>query len=192
MHSVTNTPRHLYPLFGYESLLLTIKKVANKLRPSASRLRAGCMGGKENRKKKMKLALMKRYDLTENGYRRKFGVSKPEMKDESPDQFIVRLSTYLMRWVELSKTTKSSDGLRDLIVKEKFINSCPKKLAIHLRESAPETLEHITQIANQYMKSTCLVVDEVDHQPQPKRMMTQKNRPFSLPGTVLQVQWSRS
>ena len=26
------------------------------------------------------------------------------------------------------------------IVKEQFIDSCPKDLAIHLRESAPETL----------------------------------------------------
>ena len=37
---------------------------------------------------KMKIALMKRYDLTEDGYRRKFRVSTPET-DESPDQFIV-------------------------------------------------------------------------------------------------------
>ena len=101
---------------------------------------------------KMKLALMKRYDLTEDGYRRKFRVSKPEI-DESPDQFIVRLSTYLMRWVELSKTAKSFDGLRDLIVKEQFINSCPKELAIHLRERAPETLEQISQIADQYLQA---------------------------------------
>ncbi|KAL9963057.1 hypothetical protein ACROYT_G032222 [Oculina patagonica] len=101
---------------------------------------------------KMKLALMKRYDLTEDGYRHKFRVSKPEI-DESPDQFVVRLSTYLMRWVELSKTTKSFDGLRDLIVKEQFINSCPKELAIHLRERAPETLEQISQIADQYLQA---------------------------------------
>ena len=37
---------------------------------------------------KMKIALMRRYDLTEDGYRRKFRTSKPEI-DESPDQFIV-------------------------------------------------------------------------------------------------------
>ena len=55
---------------------------------------------------KMKLALMKRYDLTEDGYRRKFRGSKPEV-DESPDQFIVRLSTYLVRWLELSKTEQT-------------------------------------------------------------------------------------
>ena len=40
---------------------------------------------------KVKIALIKRYDLTEDGYRRKFGASKPEV-DESPDQFIVRLN----------------------------------------------------------------------------------------------------
>ena len=37
---------------------------------------------------RVKIALMKRYDLTEDGYRRKFRASKPEV-DESPDQFIV-------------------------------------------------------------------------------------------------------
>ena len=39
---------------------------------------------------RVKLALMKRYDLTEDGYRRKFRASEPEV-DESPEQFIVRL-----------------------------------------------------------------------------------------------------
>ena len=79
---------------------------------------------------KMKITLMKRYDLTEDGYRRTFRVSTPET-DKSPDQFIVRLSTYLIRWLELSKTEKTYEGLKDLIVKEHFINSCPKELTVH-------------------------------------------------------------
>ncbi|CAH3182782.1 unnamed protein product, partial [Porites lobata] len=33
---------------------------------------------------------MKRYDLTEDGYRRKFRASKPEV-DESPEQFILAI-----------------------------------------------------------------------------------------------------
>ena len=100
----------------------------------------------------VKLALMKIYDLTEDGYRRKFRVSKPE-SDESPDQFIVRLTKYLMRWIELSKTTESFEGLRDLIVKEQFINSCPKELAVHLHERAPENLDKIARIADQYLEA---------------------------------------
>ena len=80
---------------------------------------------------------MKRYDLTEGGYRRKIRASKPEV-DESPEQFIVRLDTYLVRWLELLNTERSFEGLKDLIVKEQFIFSSPKELAIHLRERAAE------------------------------------------------------
>ena len=51
---------------------------------------------------KMKIALVKKYDPTEDGYKRRFKASKPEI-DESPDQlqFIVRLFIYLIRWLEL-------------------------------------------------------------------------------------------
>ena len=95
---------------------------------------------------------MKRYDLTEDGYRRKFRASKPEV-DESPEQFIVRLDTYLVRCSEASNTERSFEGLKDLIVKEQFIDSCPKELAIHLRERAPETLPQIAKIADQYLEA---------------------------------------
>ena len=101
---------------------------------------------------RVKLALMKRYDLTEDGYRRKFRASKPEV-DESHEQFIVRLDRYLLRWLELSNTERSFEGLKDLIVKEQFIDSCPKELAIHLRERAPETLDQTAKIADQYLEA---------------------------------------
>ena len=95
---------------------------------------------------------MKRYDLTEDGYIRKFRASKPEA-DESPEQFIVRLDRYLLRWLELSDTAQTFDGLKDLIVKEKCIDSCPKDLAILVRERAPETLAKIAKIADQYLEA---------------------------------------
>ena len=101
---------------------------------------------------KVKIALMKRYDLTKDGYRRKFRASKPEV-DESPKQFIVRLDRYLLRWLELSDTAQTFDGLKDLIMKEQFIDSCLKDLAIHLRERAPETPAKIAKIADQYLEA---------------------------------------
>ena len=101
---------------------------------------------------RVKLALMKRYDLTEDRDRHKFKASRPEV-DESPEQFIVRLDRYLLRWLELSNTERSFEGLKDLIVKEQFIDSCPKELAIHLRERAPETLAQIAKIADQYLEA---------------------------------------
>ena len=99
---------------------------------------------------RVRLALMKRYDLTEDGYRRKFRASKPEV-EESPER--VRLEMYLLRWLDLSKTDRSFEGLKDLIVKEQFIESCPKELAVHLRERAPETLAQIAKIADQYLEA---------------------------------------
>ena len=101
---------------------------------------------------RVKLALMKRYDLTEDRYRRKFRASKPEV-DESPEQFIVRLERYLLQWLELSHTERSFKGVKDLIVEEQFIDSCPKELAIHLRERAPETLDQIAKIADQHLEA---------------------------------------
>ena len=101
---------------------------------------------------RMKLALMKRYYLTEDGYRSKFRASKPEV-DESPEQFIVSLDRYLLRWLELSHTEQSFEGLKDLTVKEQFIDSCPKELAIHLREIALETLAQIAKVADQYLEA---------------------------------------
>ena len=102
---------------------------------------------------RVKLALMKSYDLTEDGYRRKFRASKPEV-DENREQFIVRLDTYLLRWLEISNTERSFEGLKDLIVKEQFIDSCPKDLSFHLRElMALETLAQIAKIADQYLEA---------------------------------------
>ena len=50
-------------------------------------------------------------------------------------------------------TDTSYSGRKDLIVKEQFIDSCPKDLAIHLQERAPETLVKIAKIADQYLEA---------------------------------------
>ncbi|GFO24246.1 reverse transcriptase [Plakobranchus ocellatus] len=88
---------------------------------------------------KVKEALMKRYDLTEDGYRRKFRTCKPA-EGENPDMFMVRIVTYLDRWIELSKTDKSYENLKDFIVREQFMDACPEDLATSLREKDLPTL----------------------------------------------------
>ena len=47
---------------------------------------------------KVKAALLKRYNLTEDGFRLKFRTSRPE-PDENPGQFITRLGSYVDRWI---------------------------------------------------------------------------------------------
>ena len=98
----------------------------------------------------LKEALLKRYDLTEDGFRTKFREAKPEI-GESPEQFIIRLRNYLSRWIELSNTTEDFESVCNLFVKEQFTDSCPKDLAIHVRERAPSDLEELAKIAEQYL-----------------------------------------
>ena len=65
----------------------------------------------------------------------------------------MRLDRHLLRWLELSDTERTFDGLKDFMVKEQFLDSCPKDLAIHLQERAPETLAKIAKIADQYLEA---------------------------------------
>ena len=51
---------------------------------------------------KYKDASLKRFQLTEEGFRLKFRSSKPELGETLP-QFVVRLDDYLTRWKELAK-----------------------------------------------------------------------------------------
>ena len=66
---------------------------------------------------RLKLALLKRYDYIEFGYRMRFRKAKPKGQ-ESPGQFMVRPKNYFTKWVKLSKVEKSFDGAVELMVRE--------------------------------------------------------------------------
>ena len=98
----------------------------------------------------LKQALLIRYDMTENGFRLKFRRSKPET-GECSKQYLSRLTGYLTRWIDLSKTPKTFEGIRDLMVKEQYTDSCPRDLTIHLRERVPENLAQMAEISEKYL-----------------------------------------
>ena len=65
--------------------------------------------------RQLKEALLKRYDLTEDGYRLKFRKSRPEPA-EKPDQFIHRLKNYLKKWMMFSKFDhKSAEEVTNML-----------------------------------------------------------------------------
>ena len=82
---------------------------------------------------RLKVALLQRYNYTEQGYSQRFREAKPE-DAESPDQFIVRLRNYFTQCVKLSDVESSFEGVVELMVKEQFLNSCSKELSVHLME----------------------------------------------------------
>ena len=99
---------------------------------------------------KVKEAILRRYDLTEDGFRKKYRSELPQ-DGEAPDQYITRLGSYLDRWIELSETARTFDGVCQMFLMEQFLNSCPPDLAIFLRERKPTSLEELGTLSEQYL-----------------------------------------
>eukprot|EP00794_Sanderia_malayensis_P021282 gene21282-23353_t len=101
---------------------------------------------------KVKEALLIRYQLTKEGFKKRYRDSDPE-EGETPAQFYARIDGYLDRWVELSGTEKSYQGLKELINKEQFISRCQQDLAIYLKEVAPRDHSEMTKHAQQFLSA---------------------------------------
>jgi len=95
---------------------------------------------------RFKYALLKRYQLSADGFKKCFRSAKPEA-GETPSQFLTRLGNYLERWIELAKVTKSYEGLKTLIVQEQYLSTCPKEMAMHLKEGKPKTLTKLGDVS---------------------------------------------
>ena len=95
-------------------------------------------------------SLLKRYNKTEEGYKQHFHTCKAEI-GESPQQFIIRLASYLSKWIQLSKVEATFNGLSTLIVREQFLSTCSKDLEVFLRERAITDLTQLAKLAEQYL-----------------------------------------
>jgi len=97
-----------------------------------------------------KEVLLKRFNLTEDGFKQKFKTAKPEI-NEAPSQFIPRLESYFMRWIDLANVEKEYEGLKNLMVREQYLESCPVQFAIFLRERKTTHLEDLARLAEIWM-----------------------------------------
>ena len=98
---------------------------------------------------KLSEAFLKRYQLTEEGFRQKFRSSKQET-GETAGQFVVRLSNYLSRWMELGKVPENYEGLRDLILREQFLSVSNRNLVLFLKERKIKSVNELVELAEQY------------------------------------------
>ena len=79
----------------------------------------------------LKSALLKRFELTEDGFRQKFRGCRPE-NGETFQQFAVRMGSYFDRWLEMSKVKPTYDGLYDLMLRDQFLSICNCDLLLFL------------------------------------------------------------
>ena len=101
---------------------------------------------------KLKKALLKRYGMTEEGFRNKFRNSRVE-KGETPSQFVDRLTNYFERWVEFGEVSKSFGNLSDLVLRKQFLVNCSKPLAVFLKERVPKTVKEMACLAEQFVEA---------------------------------------
>ena len=99
----------------------------------------------------IKNALLKRYQLTEQGFRDKFRKACPE-RGETFTQFLTRLEMYMQRWIELSGIAQDYVNLRDLLLREQALNVASKDLKVFLQERKPKNAKEMGILAEQYLE----------------------------------------
>ncbi|XP_064471789.1 uncharacterized protein LOC135386017 [Ornithodoros turicata] len=105
-----------------------------------------------NSYEKLSAALLQSFRYTPEGFREKFRSCVPDKK-ETAVQFGARLSHLFDKWVATSKTTKDFKSLRDLILREQFVNRCTSALAVFLKEGECNTLDELCQRADWYLEA---------------------------------------
>ena len=100
---------------------------------------------------KIKTALLKNYNLTEEGFRVKFRHNKPK-NSESPEQYLTRIETYYESWLATAEV-KTYDDMKNLILREQFLNMCPRNLEIHLRERSFTSISKMCKQADRYLEA---------------------------------------
>ena len=96
---------------------------------------------------KVKAAILRRYDVTEESYRRRFREAKPK-QGETHRELSVRLEDLVSKWL---KKYKSIEEIKDQLVKEQLLKTLPEDVCIFVREGKPETSEDVCRLADNYV-----------------------------------------
>ena len=96
--------------------------------------------------------MLNRYRLTDADFRNKFRQAKPQ-DGESFSQFGIRITGYLDRWIELSETSLSYEGIRDLLIREQTLGVGSAELRVFIEERTPGSFKEMCNIAEQYLKA---------------------------------------
>ena len=94
---------------------------------------------------KLKDALLKNFDMTERGFRKKFRYEKPE-RSETFVQFSSRLRSNLNKWINMAKIEESYEAICDFMARDQFLESCNRELYVHLK---PKTFKNLDEMAKE-------------------------------------------
>ena len=117
----------------------------------------------------IKLAVLQRYDITEEAYRRRFR-NAVRGSEETNRELAVRLMDLLGKWL---KECNSVEEVREYIGIEQFFNTLPAEKRLWVTEHKPETYVKAGELMDEYEQARCQGVDleravHLDSQPERK------------------------
>lgn len=114
----------------------------------------------------LKGALLKRYDITSEEYRKKLRSARPD-SGETASQFIYRMRVYLKKWLALAGYQETLENLIELVIIEQFYDSCLKEMAVFIRERKPKSLDELSEVADRFIeaRSGWRLPNVVSHRP---------------------------
>ena len=129
---------------------------------------------------KLKDALLKNFDMTERGFRKKFRYSRPE-RSETFIQFSSRLCSYLNKWLTMAKVEKSLEAVCDFMARDQFLEACSRELFVHLKPKAFENLDAMAKEADLFAEARGGVFSCVNKGQRDNNKAAAQSKPESKP-----------
>ena len=129
---------------------------------------------------KLKDALLKNFDMTESGFRKKFRYSRPE-RSETFIQFSSRLCSYLNKWLTMAKVEKSFEAVCDFMARDQFLEACSRELFVHLKPKAFENLDAMAKEADLFAEARGGVFSCVNKGQRDNNKAAAQSKPESKP-----------
>ena len=99
---------------------------------------------------RLKEELLRRFKLTEGGYRKKFKKSSRD-EDETVSQYVERLRRYLRQWLQMAEIGEGYEGLETLILRDQFFINCDNEMRKFLKEKWKLELSEMLKQAQNFL-----------------------------------------
>ena len=97
----------------------------------------------------LKAAILRRYNINEETYRRRFRETKLKA-GKTPRELAIRLSDLAGRW---AKDCTGAAGVLDLVVKEQLLSALPEDARLWVSEHKPKTSKEAGQLAEDFLQA---------------------------------------
>ena len=122
-------------------------RLAPQLSGKAQQAYAGMSMADAGDYEKLKTAILRRYDITEESYRQRFRSSRLKT-EESVAESLARLDDLATKWM---KSCTTRDELKDLVILEQLLTMLPEDVRLFVRERKPKTSVEASKLADDYL-----------------------------------------